>query len=61
MQNIIGDEQLSAKETEAIKAKVHKIFDEVKRNKEKMDNDQKDIERMKVRTRAMLVQLEKAA
>jgi hypothetical protein len=61
MQNIIGDEQLSAKETEAIKAKVHKIFDEVKRNKEKMDNDQKAIERMKIRTRAMLDQLEKAA
>jgi len=61
MQNIIGDEQLSAKETEAIKAKVHKIFDEVKRNKEKMDNDQKAIERMKIRTRALLDQLEKAA
>ena len=61
MQNIIGDEQLSAKETEAIKAKVHKIFDEVKRNKEKMDKDQKAIERMKIRTRAMLDQLEKAA
>ena len=61
MQSIIGDEQLSAKETEAIKAKVHKIFDEVKRNKEKMDNDQKAIERMKIRTRAMLDQLEKAA
>jgi hypothetical protein len=40
---------------------VHKIFDEVKRNKEKMDNDQKAIERMKIRTRAMLDQLEKAA
>ncbi len=61
MQNIIVDEQLSAKETEEIKAKMHKIFDEVKRNKEKMDGDQKDIERMKVRTRAMLEQLEKAA
>lgn len=61
MQNIIVDEQLSAKETEEIKAKIHKIFDEVKRNKEKMDGDQKDIERMKVRTRAMLEQLEKAA
>ncbi len=61
MQNIIVDEQLSAKETEPIKAKVHKIFDEVKRNKEKMDNDQKAIERMKIRTRAMLDQLEKAA
>ena len=61
MQNIIVDEQLSAKETEPSKAKVHKIFDEVKRNKEKMDNDQKAIERMKIRTRAMLDQLEKAA
>ncbi|MCY7345499.1 MAG: hypothetical protein LH614_04695 [Pyrinomonadaceae bacterium] len=61
MQNIIIDEQLSAKETEKIKAKVHKIFDEVKRNKEKMDNDQKDIERIRIRTRAMLEQLEKAA
>jgi hypothetical protein len=61
MQNVIIDEQLSAEETEGIKAEVHKILEEVKRNKEKMDNDQKDIERMKVRTRAMLVQLEKAA
>ena len=61
MQNIIGDEQLSAKETEAIKAKVHKIFDEVKRNKEKMDDDQKDIEQIRIRTRAILNQLEKAA
>jgi len=61
MQNIIVDEQLSAKETEEIKAEVHKIFDEVKRNKEKMDGDQKDIERIKTRTRAMLDQLEKAA
>ena len=61
MQNIIIDDQLSAKETEKIKAKVHKIFDEVKRNKEKMDNDQKDIEQIRLRTRAMLEQLEKAA
>ena len=61
MQNVIVDEQLSAKETEEIRAEVHKIFDEVKRNKEKMDNDQKAIEQMKVRTRAMLDQLEKAA
>jgi len=61
MQNIIVDEQLSAKEAEEIKAKVHKIFDEVKRNKEKMDNDQKDIEQIRIRTRAILDQLEKAA
>ncbi|MDQ3061734.1 MAG: hypothetical protein M3R14_02575 [Acidobacteriota bacterium] len=61
MQNIIVDEPTSAKETESIKAEVYKIFDEVKKNREKMDNDQKDIERMKIRTRAMLDQLEKAA
>lgn len=61
MQNVIVDEQLSPKETEAIKAEVKKIFDEVERDKEKMDNDQKAIERMKIRTRAMLDQLEKAA
>ncbi|MDQ3061979.1 MAG: hypothetical protein M3R14_03825 [Acidobacteriota bacterium] len=61
MQNVIVDEKLSPKETEAIKAEVHKIFDEVRRNKEKMDNDQKAIERMKIRTRAILDQLEKAA
>jgi len=61
MQNIIVDEELSPKETEAIRAKVHKIFDEVKKIKEKMDDDQKDIERIRVRTRAMLDQLEKAA
>jgi len=61
MQNIIVDEQLSAKETEAIKAEVHKILDEVKKNKVKMDDDQKAIERMRIRTRAMLDQLEKAA
>ena len=61
MQNIIIDEQLSAKETEKIKAKVHKIFDEVRKNKEKMDNDQKDIEQIRLRTRAMLERLEKAA
>ncbi|MBA2620124.1 MAG: hypothetical protein H0U87_02875 [Acidobacteria bacterium] len=61
MQNVIVDEQLSAKETKAIKAKVHKIFDEVKKNKEKMDVDRKDIERLKIRTRAMLDQLERAA
>ncbi len=61
MQNVIVDEQLSPKETEAIKAEVKKIFDEVERDKEKMDNDQKAIERMKIRTRAMLNQLEKAA
>ncbi len=60
MQNVIIDEQLSAKETEETKAEVHKIFEKVKRNKEKMDNDQKVIEQIKVRTRAMLVQLEKA-
>ena len=61
MQNIVIDEQLSAQETETIKAKIHKIFDEVRRNQEKMDNDQKDIEKMKLRTRVMLEQLEKAA
>ncbi len=61
MQNVIVDEQLSAKETKAIKAKVHKIFDEVKKIKEKMDNDRKDIEQIRMRTRAMLEQLEKAA
>lgn len=61
MQNIIIDEQLSANESEEIKVKVHKIFDEIKKSKEKMDNDQKDIERMKIRTRAMLDELEKAA
>ncbi len=61
MQNIIIDEELSAKESEEIKAKVHKIFDEVRKNKEKMDNDQKDIEQIRTRTRAMLEQLEKAA
>ena len=61
MQNIIVDEQLSPKETETIRAKVHEIFDEVKKIKEKMDDDQKDIERIRVRTRAMLDQLEKAA
>lgn len=61
MQEVIIDEQLSAKETEEIKAEVHRIFEEVKKNKEKMDDDQRDIERMKARTRAMLEQLEKAA
>ncbi len=61
MQNIFVDEQLSAQETEKIKAEVHKIFEEVIKNREKMDNAQKDIEKMKVRTRAMLERLEKAA
>ncbi len=61
MQNTIVDQPTSAKETEEIKAKVHKIFDEVKIIKEKMDNDQKDIEQIRLRTRAMLEQLEKAA
>jgi DNA anti-recombination protein RmuC len=61
MQNIIIDEELSAKESEEIKAKVHKIFDEVRKSKEKMDSDQKDIEQIRTRTRAMLEQLEKAA
>ena len=61
MQNIIVEEELSAKETEKIKAKVHKMFDEVRKIKAKMDNDQKDIERMKIRTRALLDELEKAA
>jgi hypothetical protein len=61
MQNIVIDEQISAKEAEEIKAEVHKIFEEVKKNKEKMDNDQREIEKMKIRTRAMLEQLEKAA
>jgi DNA anti-recombination protein RmuC len=60
MQNII-DEELSAKESEELKAKVHKIFDEVKKIKERMDNDQKDIEQIRFRTRAILEQLEKAA
>ncbi len=60
MQNII-DEELSAEESKELKAKVHKIFDEVKKIKERMDNDQKDIERMKTRTRAILDELEKAA
>ena len=61
MQNVVVDEQISAKEAEEIKAEVHKIFEEVKKNKEKMDNDQRAIEKMKIRTRAMLEQLEKAA
>ncbi len=61
MQNVVVDEQMSAKEAEEIKAQVHKIFEEVRRNKEKMDSDQRDIERMRTRTRAMLEQLEKAA
>jgi len=61
MQNIIVDEPTSAEETEAIKAKVYKMFDEVRKIKEKMDSDQKDIERMKIHTRAMLDELEKAA
>ncbi len=60
MQNII-DEELSGKESEEIKAKVHEIFDEIRKSKERMDNDQKDIERMKTRTRAILDELEKAA
>ncbi len=61
MENVITDEQLSAKETEDIKAKVHKIFGEVKKIKEKMDDDQKDIEQIRSRTRAILDHLEKAA
>lgn len=61
MQNIIVDEQLSAKETEEIKTKARKIFDKVKKIKEKMDNDQKEIEQIRHRTRAVLEQLEKAA
>lgn len=60
MQNIIVDEQLSAKETEEIKAEARKIFDKVKKIKEKMDNDQKEIEQIRLRTRAVLEQLEKA-
>jgi len=61
MNSILVDEQVSPKEAEEIKAEVHKIFEEVKRNKEKMDNDQRVIERMKTRTRVILDQLEKAA
>ncbi len=61
MNSILVDEQISPKEAEEIKAEVHKIFEEVKRNKEKMDNDQRVIERMKTRTRVILDQLEKAA
>jgi thiamine biosynthesis lipoprotein ApbE len=61
MQNIIADEQISAKEADEIRAEVHKIFEEVRRSKEKMDNDQRAIERMRTRTRAVLEQLEKAA
>ncbi len=61
MQNIVFDEQISAQEAEKIKAEVRKIFAEVERNKEKMDKDRRDIEKMKIRTRAMLENLEKAA
>ncbi|MGI8640458.1 MAG: hypothetical protein ACR2MG_11015 [Pyrinomonadaceae bacterium] len=61
MNSILVDEQVSPKEAEEIKAEVHKIFEEVKRNKEKMDNDQRVIERMKTRTRVILDQLEKPA
>ena len=61
MQNVIVDEQLSAKETKEIKAKVHKIFGEVKKIKKKMDDDQKEIEKIRFRTRAILDQLETAA
>ena len=61
MQNIIIDEQMSAQEAEKIKSEVHKIFEEVRHSRDKMDNDQRDIERMKTRTRAMLERLEEAA
>lgn len=61
MQNIIIEEQISAKEAEEIRAEIHKIFEEVSRRKEKMDQDQKAIELMRTRTRAVLEQLEKAA
>ena len=61
MQNVIVDEQLSAKETEEIKAEVHKMFGEARKIKEKMDDDQKDIEQIRLRTRAILEKLEKAA
>ena len=61
MNSILVDEQISPKEAEEIKAEVHKIFEEVRQNKEKMDNDQRVIEKMKTRTRVILDQLEKAA
>ena len=61
MSSILADEKLSAQETEEIKAEVRKIFEEVKRNNEKMESDQRDIEKLKIRTCALLEQLEKAA
>jgi hypothetical protein len=61
MENTIFEEQVSTKETEKIKFEVNKIFDEVKRSQEKMDTYQKDIDRMKIKTRTILEQLEKAA
>jgi hypothetical protein len=61
MQNVVIDEQLSAKETDAIKSEVHKILDEVRRNQEKLDLSQKEIDRLKIKTRVVLDQLEKAA
>jgi len=43
-----------------LKAAINQLLIEVERNREKMQRDQEDIDRLKARTRAMLAQLEAA-
>ena len=49
------------KKSEAeLKAAIQQLLIEVERNRETMQRDQEDIDRLKARTRAMLAQLEAA-
>ncbi len=52
---------MTSNENEAeIKAAIQQFLVEIERNREKMQRDQEDIDRLKARTRAMLAQLEAA-
>jgi NH3-dependent NAD+ synthetase len=50
----VGDDEVE------IKAAIGSFLAEIERNREKMQRDQEDIERLKARTRATLAQLEAA-
>jgi peptidoglycan hydrolase CwlO-like protein len=43
-----------------VKAAIEKMLAEVEQNREKMQRDQEEIDRLKARTRSMLAQLEAA-
>jgi uncharacterized protein YaaN involved in tellurite resistance len=51
---------LETGDTGEIQAAIEQIFVEIERNREQMERDQQEIDRLKARTRTMLAQLEAA-